>query len=565
MTLFESKKHRREALRQEEPDAARVAIVEKRFPYFEKLSADDRRELLGHVNVFLAEKKFEGCAGLEMSDEIRVTIAAQACLLLLHRETDYFPKCDVVLVYPHDYRAKHVERAGGGVVIEREQGRLGESSAAGVVVLSWDAVRGGAVNARDGHNVVLHEFAHQLDQEDGAADGAPVLATRAAYDPWAKVFGGEYEALKADVDEGRDTDIDAYGATNPAEFFAVVTEAFFEKPDRLVASHPALYDQLAAFYRQDPLARLGTSRDAFAFAEVGAERADAGVPSVKETPAAPRAPAITVCDMTAHPRAAHFAKVNDALAGAVRALGCEHAGFVGTLFEQKRPFAWVGEVMTTPREDVVCCVYKLGVFEGVAFWTLLENGTLVTVETSKPRPSVARFHRVWPIHARGEHLFTRWIDAPPVKVYAEHIARAERIASREGSKPVIGDALRVYIAGRLRSIDVRTANTARRASRVARTQWTLAVLAFALAFVALGHFAEWHLIGKVLAQAIIVSAMTGMVVGYTFGHGVASFVARALVASRPVPAKDLLERAGRVDASLADRIAEVLEKRDEDE
>jgi Mlc titration factor MtfA (ptsG expression regulator) len=218
------------------------------------LSPEDRAELEGHVQVFLAEKKFEGCAGLELDDEIRVTIAAQACLLLLHRETDYFPDLEVILVYPHTYVARTSTRFGGGLAVDDQQARLGQS-ASGVVVLAWDAVRRGATDVHDGHNVTLHEFAHQLDQEDGVADGAPVLGKRAMYTAWARVLGAEFAQLVDDVDKHRRSDIDEYGATNPAEFFAVVTEMFFEKPVALQHRHPALYEQLSLFYRQDPAAK----------------------------------------------------------------------------------------------------------------------------------------------------------------------------------------------------------------------------------------------------------------------------------------------------------------------
>jgi len=223
-------------------------------PYVSKLSPEDRAELEGHVQVFLAEKKFEGCGGLELDDEIRVTIAAQACLLLLHRDTDYFPDLEVILVYPHTYVAKTSTRFGGGLAVDDQQARLGQS-ASGVVVLAWDAVRRGATDVHDGHNVTLHEFAHQLDQEDGVADGAPVLGKRAMYTAWARVLGAEFTQLVDDVDKHRRSDIDEYGATNPAEFFAVVTEMFFEKPVALQHRHPALYEQLSLFYRQDPAAR----------------------------------------------------------------------------------------------------------------------------------------------------------------------------------------------------------------------------------------------------------------------------------------------------------------------
>ncbi len=223
--------------------------------YVSMLSPEDRDELEGHVQVFLGEKTFEGCAGLEITDEIRVTIAAQACLLLLHRETDYFPELVSILVYPHTYVANTNAYLASGITVSDQQARLGESEP-GVVVLAWDAVRRSATDPHAGGNVTLHEFAHQLDQEGGRADGSPALATRAMYTAWAHVLGDEFAQLVSDVDRHRASDINAYGATNPAEFFAVVTEAFFEKPIQLKRRHPPLYDQLALFYRQDPAARF---------------------------------------------------------------------------------------------------------------------------------------------------------------------------------------------------------------------------------------------------------------------------------------------------------------------
>jgi MtfA peptidase len=232
------------------------AIVATNVPYVRTLSTVDRSELEGHVTVLLAEKNFEGCGGLEITDEIRVTIAAQACLLLLHRETNYFPDLEVILVYPHAYLAEATTPLASSVSVSDAEARLGQS-ARGVVVLAWDAVRRSAIDMHGGHNVTLHEFAHQLDQEGGAADGAPVLASRAMYTAWAHVLGDEFAQLVDDLDKHRPTDIDPYGATNPAEFFAVVTEMFFGKPEKLKRRHTLLYNQLALFYRQDPAARCG--------------------------------------------------------------------------------------------------------------------------------------------------------------------------------------------------------------------------------------------------------------------------------------------------------------------
>jgi MtfA peptidase len=246
------KRRRRDAIRKSAfPDEWR-AIIAKNVPYVKRLSPEDRGELIGHVQVFLAEKRFEGCGGMEITDEVRVTIAAQACVLLLHRQTDYYPKLASILVYPTTYLAPGGGRTADGLVTDGPQARLGESSARGAVVLVWDSVLAGAADVHDGHNVVLHEFAHQLDQESGASDGAPLLPRRSMYVAWTRVLGRDYDRLVRDAGRHHRTLIDQYGATNPAEFFAVATETFFERPRRLRSRHPALYSQLKEFYRQDP-------------------------------------------------------------------------------------------------------------------------------------------------------------------------------------------------------------------------------------------------------------------------------------------------------------------------
>jgi Mlc titration factor MtfA (ptsG expression regulator) len=247
---------RRPRLRRRGLPPAWRAIIERNVPYVRLLSPAEREQLEGDVQVFLAEKHFEGCGGLVMTDEIRVTIAAQACLLLLNRSTDYYPGLRAILVYPSGYVAHSASRQPDGTVIEGPQHRSGESWLRGAVVLSWDDVRRGAADPFDGRNLVLHEFAHQLDGESGANEGAPALGEPARYAAWARVLGREYEQLIADLERRMPTLIDGYGATAPAEFFAVVTEAFFERPRALRRRHPELYGQLRSFYRQDPAARL---------------------------------------------------------------------------------------------------------------------------------------------------------------------------------------------------------------------------------------------------------------------------------------------------------------------
>jgi len=251
------RERRRASVRARPFPTAWLTAIEKNVRFFALLPAEDRTELLGHVQVFLAEKRFEGCEGFEVTDEVRATIAAQACILLLHRETDYFPEVETILVYPHTYAVPQEKRLPDGTVSEEPSVRLGESWHHGPVVLAWDDVVAGGLDPHDGRNVVLHEFAHKLDEEDGATDGAPRLARRSMYGPWARVLGREFLALRKEAEHHHRTVMDKYGATNPAEFFAVVTECFFEKPVALQRKHAELYEQLALFYKQDPVKLQG--------------------------------------------------------------------------------------------------------------------------------------------------------------------------------------------------------------------------------------------------------------------------------------------------------------------
>lgn len=247
------KRRRRRNLRAQPIPPAWRSTLTRNLPIFRRLPLADQAELLSHVRVFLAEKRFEGCGGLELNDEIRLTIAAQACLLLLHRETDYYPQLSTILVYPSTYLAHEERHLEGPIWEEGGEYRLGHTMhRLGAIVLAWDAANRGALHPSDGQNVVLHEFAHQLDFEDYSTDGAPALATRAEYLAWARVMSSEFAALQAADEAGTPTVLDTYGATNPAEFFAVVTEAFFERPHALRARHPQLYAELGEFFCQDP-------------------------------------------------------------------------------------------------------------------------------------------------------------------------------------------------------------------------------------------------------------------------------------------------------------------------
>jgi Mlc titration factor MtfA (ptsG expression regulator) len=191
---------------------------------------------------------------------MRVTSAAQASVLLLHRETDYYPRLTSILIYPAAYVVPETRTLAGGFWQTGDSVRLGHTGARlDALVISWDDTLRGARCLDDGRNLVLHEFAHQLDFEDRSTDGTPLLQTPSQYTAWIRALEPEYQALRAAADAGAPTFLDQYGATNPAEFFAVVTEFFFEKPRELLEKHPAIYQQLRAFHQQDPASWRGTT------------------------------------------------------------------------------------------------------------------------------------------------------------------------------------------------------------------------------------------------------------------------------------------------------------------
>ncbi len=510
-------------------DPDQVAIIERNFPYFARLSAEDQRELLGHVRVFLDEKKFEGCGGLELTDEIKITIAAQACLLLLHRETDCYPGLDVILVYPSAYRAKGRER-NGGVVLEREQVRLGESHKRGIVVLSWDDVKRGAADPDDGHNVVLHEFAHKLDEEDGAADGAPILARRSSYAPWARIFGAEFEALSKATLRGRETDIDPYGATSPAEFFAVVTEEFFETPETLAKNHPHLYEQLAAYYQQDPLARIG-------IAFTPPNPADA--PRIEEKA---NRPGRVLCKMSEDPTG-HA----NTLRAPLLAIGAEPRGFLGTLHGK---WGFVAEVQRCPDASVVAATYHFAPYgDGLAFFTMLDNGTIVSTETCQVRPMSFKLMRFVPFHHPREHFFVVSLGLAPAELYEAHRARVRRVAERERATPLARDPWETYVACRLRSIDLlEDFMRNRRALQVPVAIVMTVAVAAAVA-------SRAHPLNR---GAIGASVTAGLFVAMLFSERVAAFLQRRRFRSAPVAPDTLFDRAARLDDALAAKLVAVI-------
>jgi len=253
MFAFWRRLSRRDLFESPFPDEYRE-LIDKNVALYSKLPAEDRDKLERLVRILIAEKNFVGVGGLELTEEMCVAIAARACLLVLRRVTlddPLYPELGSVVVYPTGYQVA-VERHEGYVVVEGEEHRLGESWTHGTLVLSWRAAEEGAALPHDGHDVVLHEFAHQLDGQQGMMNGTPELPTRDRYASWAQTFSEEFEALRSDLSKNTPTDIDSYGATNPAEFFAVVTEEFFERAQTMRARHPELYEELAQYYKLDP-------------------------------------------------------------------------------------------------------------------------------------------------------------------------------------------------------------------------------------------------------------------------------------------------------------------------
>jgi MtfA peptidase len=227
-------------------------ILRRRVPLARELPAAHQLRLKKHIQVLLAEVPFVGCAGLDVSDEMRVTIAAQAAFLLLGRGGS-FGNLREVLVYPGHFVVPCAESGAGGVVHEGRDVLAGQSWQRGQVIVAWDAVRDGAAEPHDGANVVMHEFAHQLDQDTGAANGAPYVGRGAGQQAWARVMNQEFDALHARLARVEPSLLGPYAAASPAEFFAVTTELFFERPDALAAERPALYEQLKRCYRLDPV------------------------------------------------------------------------------------------------------------------------------------------------------------------------------------------------------------------------------------------------------------------------------------------------------------------------
>ncbi len=245
---------RRQRIRNQPFPAAWRRILRRRVPYVAKLPTDLQRQLKQLIQVFVAEKSFVGCGGQNMTDDVRVTIAAQACLLTLNSVRDDYRNLHEILVYPGAFMVDRVTVDSMDVLQEQRQVLAGESWTRGQVILSWQDAVAGAATVDDGRNVVIHEFAHQLDQEKGYANGAPYLPRGEAHERWSRVMNEGFEQLQRDAAYGQPSLLNHYGASNPAEFFAVATEVFFEQAAEMATEHPELYRELSAFYRVNPLA-----------------------------------------------------------------------------------------------------------------------------------------------------------------------------------------------------------------------------------------------------------------------------------------------------------------------
>lgn len=249
---------RRARLRAEPFPEAWVAILEANVAAYGLLDAAEQARLRELVQVFVAEKHWEGAGGLELDDEIRVTIAGTGCLLLLGRDHDLLAKLRSIIVYPTAVIVPERRRGTFEIAtapVEAELPVLGLAQQTGAIVLAWDSALHGARDPRDGRNVVIHELAHKVDFLDGAADGTPALPDRAARRAWAEAFGPAFLAHRERAARGQRSLLSDYAITNEAEYFAVATEAFFERPRALAAELPEVYAQLRAYYRLDLAAR----------------------------------------------------------------------------------------------------------------------------------------------------------------------------------------------------------------------------------------------------------------------------------------------------------------------
>jgi Mlc titration factor MtfA (ptsG expression regulator) len=234
------------------------SLIQSQVPLSRRLTSAQREQLLEKMQQLIHGCRWEGCSGLRLTEDMQVIIAAHACLLVLEHPGDPYPDLDSILIYPGTFRPRRFSWTPSADSDE-EDAALGQSWKHGVVILAWDSTLAGAADPADGQNVVLHEFAHQLDTASGQADGTPRLPDATALASWSAMLERDFERLGREVEAGTQGVLDHYGATDPAEFFAVATEAFFERPAELQRERPALYDALRGYYRQDPAQAAGAA------------------------------------------------------------------------------------------------------------------------------------------------------------------------------------------------------------------------------------------------------------------------------------------------------------------
>ncbi len=228
--------------------------VTRRMPLLEALGASEMARLRELSTLFLHAKVFTAAQGLEITEDIRISVAAQACLEILALGLDAYDGWVEIIVYPGAFRVQREVADEFGVVHEEAHALSGESWGEGPVILSWDDVYRDSFNPHPGRNVVIHEFAHKLDMQNGRANGMPPLHPGMSVDDWASALSEAYEQLQQRLAHDHRPAIDPYAATNPAEFFAVICEYFFTDPRTLRTHCPAVYDQLRVYFRQNPLA-----------------------------------------------------------------------------------------------------------------------------------------------------------------------------------------------------------------------------------------------------------------------------------------------------------------------
>lgn len=223
-----------------------------RWPLYRRLPDLLKQNLQERIKVFLSEKQFHGCNGLEITEDHKLFIAAQACLLIINKPFEHFDALHTLLIYPSAFIVKRHQLSADGTIVENRNINTGEAWQTGKIILSWDDAYSGMINITDGHNVVFHEFSHILDFTNGSANGAPFLQHAKNYEQWSRTFSSAYNRLQQSVSNHQKNIFDPYGATNPGEFFAVASELFFEKSQLFQNHEPELYEQLVQYYVVDP-------------------------------------------------------------------------------------------------------------------------------------------------------------------------------------------------------------------------------------------------------------------------------------------------------------------------